>query len=392
MKSHFNKDQVHIIPSRIKEARLARGYSLKGLSELVGVSSQAISQYELGLSKPSPAVLMKMSEVLDFPVRFFKKPQNNINEDYSNSAVYFRSMKSATKKDKESYKYRIKWTDEFYQFLSKYIDFPKVDLPDFSDLITDDLDYSIIEEVAERLREHWDLGKAPIPNMVSLLQEKGFVICNIGIKNKKVDAFSQWYHNVPYIVYGTGFDSAVRARFDLAHELGHLILHPNIDQSELSKKEVFDRVEEEAMYFAGAFLLPYDSFSSDITSVSIDHFIMLKKRWKVSIQAMIMRCRNLQLLTENQTRYLFMQINKKGYKKREPLDNVIKFEQPYLFKQALELLIDNSIFSVDELLDQFSMNKDEITSLLFLPEKMLSREENVLNLSLINEIKRKKKR
>lgn len=382
MSGFSERNQAQIIPARIREARTSRGYSLSELSNMIGVTSQAISQYELGLVKPSPVILMKMVEVLDFPLRFFRKPKAVTSQEYCNSAVFFRSMKSATKKDKVALKNRINWTEEIYQFIKRYIDFPESDLPDLRDLIKEDPDYSTIEEIASRLREHWHLGTGPIPSMVGLLQQKGFIISNIEFNNKKIDAFSCWHNNIPYIIHGTDKSSAVRSRFDLAHELGHLILHSKFDQTQISKKEVLDRIEDEANYFAGAFLLPQDSFPRDIMTVSIDHFIMLKKRWKVSVAAMIKRCERLNLLNENQVRYLFIQMTKRGIRTREPLDDVINLERPYLFKQAIELLLDNKVLTVDEILEQIPLNKKEIDSLLFLPEDLLARKEKILTLNL----------
>ena len=94
-----------IIPARIKEARASRGLSLADLSKEIGVSSQAISQYELGITKPSMTVLLKMVEILDFPFNFFLKEKNT--PVTSNSAVNFRSMKSASKKYKDALCYRV---------------------------------------------------------------------------------------------------------------------------------------------------------------------------------------------------------------------------------------------------------------------------------------------
>ncbi|PKM79577.1 MAG: transcriptional regulator [Firmicutes bacterium HGW-Firmicutes-14] len=387
MKSRkFNnvKNSDSVVPARIREARISRGYTLAELSDLIGVSSQAISQYELGASIPSMTVLVKMMEVLDFPLNFFTKPKRKI--DYSSSAVNFRSMKSTAKKLKDAFAYRIDWADEIYQYLKRYIDFPKVDLPNLDSILNNtDLDYDTIEEVALSIRKFWGIEKIPIRNMVELLQEKGFVICNVEFKNHKMDAFSQWYNNVPYIVMGSDKRSASRSRFDLAHELGHLILHPHIDQETMQKKEVLDKLEDEAHYFAGAFLLPSNSFPSEVISNSLEHLTLLKKRWKVSIQAMIMRCEKLGLFKENQVRYLFAQINKKGYRKQEPLDDVIPIEKPYLIKQAFELLLDNNVVSAEEILDEFALNKDEIDNLCFLPSDLLSTHFKRPKLALITD-------
>jgi Zn-dependent peptidase ImmA (M78 family)/DNA-binding XRE family transcriptional regulator len=363
----------NVVPARIREARVARGYSLSDLSVKLGVSSQAISQYELGLSKPSSSVMLKMIEILDFPLGFFRKPKNPTHSDLCNSAIYFRSMKTTAKKLKEAAPCRIEWLDEICQYLRGYIEFPQVDLPKLDDVLKDfDHDPETIEEIALLLRKYWGIEKAPINNIVELLQEKGFVISRVELGNEKIDSFSQWYKNVPYIILGSDKHSASRSRFDIAHELGHLILHPNIDQESMKRKEIMDQMESEANQFASAFLLPRDTFPSEVMSTALEHFILLKKRWKVSIQAMVYRCRSLELFTESQSKYLFAQISKNGYRKREPLDDVIPIEKPYLFKQAFELLIENNIANPEEILNELALNKTEIDNLCFLPEDLLT--------------------
>lgn len=49
-----------IVPAKLKEARVARELSLAQLSKLIGISSQAISQFEKGETKSSPATLIKL--------------------------------------------------------------------------------------------------------------------------------------------------------------------------------------------------------------------------------------------------------------------------------------------------------------------------------------------
>lgn len=379
----LNKHNNKIVPARIKEARISRGLSLSQLSEFIGVSSQAISQYELGTSRPSATVLMKLIEILGFPLNYFKKPKGIFCKDCSNSATYFRSMKSTPKKLKYAYEIRIDWIDEIYQFLNQYINFPEINIPEFKDLLNDRLDYETIEEIALSLRKYWGIEKAPIINLSELLEKNGFVIGNINFSNKKIDAFSRWFNNVPYIVLETDNSSAVRNRFDLAHELGHLILHQNIDEDSIRNKNVLDKIEDEANCFAGAFLLPNNSFAEEVMSTSLEHFVILKKRWKVSIQAMIKRCENLNLLTESQVRYLFMQISKKGLRRKEPLDDTLQFENPYLIKQAIKLLIENEVLSPDDIVEEISLNKDEIDCMCFLPKDMLRAKKLTPELTLI---------
>ena len=78
--------------------------------------------------------------------------------------------------------------------------------------------------------------------------------------------------------------SNARLRFTLAHELGHLLLHANYYSfdDDISLKVINEKLEYEADYFAACFLLPAETFSKDIYSTSINHFINLKKKWNVS--------------------------------------------------------------------------------------------------------------
>ncbi|MCE9656559.1 XRE family transcriptional regulator [Clostridium celatum] len=381
----INRLNNKIIPAKIREARIARAMSLSELSEKIGVSSQAISQYEIGTSTPSAPILMNIIRELDFPSTFFYNP-NVIDNSMSSSATYFRSNKNITKKVKEAFKVRIYWIDNVRNFLGEYLELPELNLPNFDDLLIDDeLDSLKIEEIATRLRQYWNLGDGPIGNMVNLLQKNGFTISRLEFNNKKVDAFSRWYQGVPYIVLGSDKNSAVRSRFDLAHELGHLIMHRHINQDDLSNKNTLDKIELEANQFAAAFLLPLSSFNKEVISSSINHFVILKERWKVSISAMIRRCSDANILTDNQIRYLNSQMIKYNYYRKEPLDDVIKIEEPYLIKQGLNLLLENNILNKQKVLDILSLNAIEAEKLFCLGDNFFGENNKIINLKVVNQ-------
>ena len=79
MKSNMIMDEQKIIPSRLKMARISRGYSLGDLESLIGISKQFLSQCEWGTANPSGSVISKLVDVLDYPLNFFLKPI--INEE-----------------------------------------------------------------------------------------------------------------------------------------------------------------------------------------------------------------------------------------------------------------------------------------------------------------------
>lgn len=363
----LNDDRKSVVPIRIKEARVARGYSLNDLAEELNVTKQLISKYETGIVKIPVDKLLRTSEILNFPIEFFYKPKNIFFQSSSEGVTFFRSLRATNKKTKISLEQNIEFMKEIYSYLQQFIEFPKFDIPE--DL---NLNYKIgvsdeyIEEIALSLREHWNLGNKPINNLANILQKKGIIITRIELKSQQVDAFSKLTDiGVPFVVLGSDKESAVRSRMDLAHELGHIILHSHIQENEFQSN--YKIIENEAKKFASTFLLPGDEFSKDIYSTSLDSFLYLKQKWKVSISGMIYRAHSLDIISDEQYSYLFKQISAKRWRTTEPLDDVLEFERPTMLKDAIELLIENEILTAEELLNNIGMNHIDVENLCFLP-------------------------
>jgi len=373
-----------IVPARIKEARESRGLSMAELSEKIEVTSQAISQYEKGIINPSPFILKQLSNILEFPYSFFFKP---IREKLcDNSPVFFRAMKSTPKKYKNAYGYYFEWADEIYNYLNKYVKLHELELPDISEYVTGEpLDFKTIEEIALSVRKQWGIGNEPISNFVELLEDKGITLCRIKFGNRKIDAFSQWYNGNPYIFLGSEKGSAVRSRFDAAHELGHLLLHPHMKLEDVYKKEKLDIIEAEANYFAGALLMPITSFPKEVIHNSIDYLLLLKEKWRVSISAIIMRSKQLNLFTENQINYLNRQMTSRQMWRNEPLDDILEPEEPRLFNEALELIIKHNIVTIDQFLNDICLPRREIQNICCLPDDFFTpvKKESKVELKII---------
>jgi Zn-dependent peptidase ImmA (M78 family) len=156
--------------------------------------------------------------------------------------------------------------------------------------------------------------------------------------------------------------AAVRLRFDLAHELGHLVLHRSIEQSELENKTTLRAIESEADKFAAAFLLPSTSFPNEVYTNRLDAFLPLKERWKVSIQAMVHRCRDLGIIDNDQALNLYKQISFRKWRKKEPLDDPhrIPIEQPRLLRRAVELVLEGARKHPDEILNELRLSREWI--------------------------------
>jgi Zn-dependent peptidase ImmA (M78 family) len=195
---------------------------------------------------------------------------------------------------------RLKWLWEISAFLAELVRFPEPNIPPLSLDHGDAYSLPEIEHIATQTRRHWQLGDGPIANVVALLETHGAVLSRFAMGSENVDAFSCWLSKRPYIVLGSGKQSAVRSRFDAAHELAHLILHQDVSQEDLESPKVRTRVEREANQFAGAFLLPRPSLLAEFYSNRLSHLQGLKRRWRVSMQALAHRAMQIGALDEDQ--------------------------------------------------------------------------------------------
>ena len=376
---------LKIIPEKLKEARIARGYTVTALAEKIGVSKQTISKYELGQASPSSETMIKYCNLLKFNIDFFMF--DNEKNDYNYGTIFFRSLKSAESLIREEIKIRIKWTNNIYNYINEFVEFPDLNLPDIKPELLEDLNLEKIEEISEILRNYWKVEKGPINNLSILLEKNGIVLCNSDIYNVKVDACSEVINNTAIFFIRTNDISACRLRFDLAHELGHLILHSGITKEELQDKELLDKIEKEANMFASAFLLPRQEFSNDVLALSLDHFVNLKSRWKVSISAMIYRCNELGIFSDSQVLYLRKQISLKKWRTVEPLDDIIQPEKPKLLCNAINLIVNNDIQSKNQISKDINLPIQDLLVLANLPldyftEKIdLKLKSNILNFS-----------
>lgn len=348
-------------PGRLKLARLIRGNSVVEVADFIGITRQAISKYELGHTPPSGQVFSKMVEFYKFPPGFFYQPMPDIMQ----TPIYFRSLKSATKSARDMLIGMTTLLFEIFTFYDHYISFPEVNIPDFIDMHnTGFYDFEEIEEVAKEVRKCWGLGLGAISNVTMLLEQNGIVITRAEAGSLKTDACSGWINGRPYIFLGSNKQSAVRSRFDCAHELAHILLHTWVDEEQLRDPKFFKQMEKEADHFAGSFLMPDETFSKEVMSTSLEHFKMLKRRWLTSIQSMIFRCDQLELLTEYQVLYLRKQLSQ--YRKKEPLDDELLPEEPVMLNRATKLLLDNRIMIPDDILNALHLYQEDVETMCLL--------------------------
>jgi len=363
-----------LIPGRLSEARVAKGFNQSDLAQLIEVSRQSVSAYEQGEKLPEARTMRAISEALEQPISYFTAESPASFGPFSTN--FFRKTGADTKRRNAACAVHAKWFAQTAFAFDEFANFPAVDLPSYEPEDPNELRYSEsqIEDIAEKVREHFGLGLGPISNVVRLLETKGVIVCRNEMPGENVEAFSFWSGSRPFVFLASDKSSCARARFDAAHELGHLVLHRWIGAEEAEDKDRLKDIESEADRFASAFLLPRKSFPNEVYSPRVMAFIDLKRRWKVSIQAMVYRCRDLGIFDEQQVVNLYKQISFKKWRRMEPLDGVdgIPLEQPILLAKVADLVIQSGALARDELLNRLRLSSQLIERVAGLPSGYLN--------------------
>ena len=349
---------------KFKEALQFRGKRLSELAEDIGISKQSLSLYANGDNNPPYDNVARIALALAFPVEFF------MSEDtcsVSTSNTYFRSQLSAKKLDQNAQRIKMEYVAKAYETLLKYVDFPKLNIPPVGffesadNLLEADSNEALarIENIAMGVRRYWGIGDGPVENLQFLLESNGIVVTGFKDVDSRIDAFSQCIHINKYgelftIALGIGEKPDCRLRFDMAHELGHILLHDWDDSNDSLDKDSFAVREKEANMFASAFLLPRNSFTLDVKNyaTNLEFYRVLKKKWGVSIQAMMYRARQLEIISANQFQYMMRMVSAKGWRTNEPGD-VPGNINVNIFQGALDVLFEGNYLDSKSLMKDF---------------------------------------
>lgn len=360
-------------PNRIREARLFRELTQGDVAEAVGVTKQAVSQYETGVITPTTDIIMKLSEVLDFPLAYFSKSYHR----ELLTPIFFRKRKTSTKKNMIIFQTYIQWMTEIYIYIEKFITLPKLNLITF-----DKIGYtrSEISDIATKLRRYWGLGDGPISNLILLLENNGVLISKIHLDVNKVDACSVFFTsanttNRPMIFLTSGTTS-VRSRRDVAHELGHQVLHSWMDKEAFEKNQ--DIIEKEADIFASYFLMPEAAMKREAYAVkSTDALLLMKQRWGASAQSILYHLIDIGCITDELAEKLKNSIYRRGWRTREPGDENLQQEKPELIKDAIMMLVNEKVKTPMDILDDLSMPALDVTELCGLSKLFFQQNTNM---------------
>lgn len=348
------------VPARLTIARHAKGLKQKDLADELRVTPGTISKWE-GDSYdqgPDASNVQALSDRLNVEPGWFYKPLDPATV----GPAFYRSMRSELTSARDKAAAKLLFSYEIFQKLDQIVEFPLTDVPD----LATGVDYRTlssdkIESLAVRLREYWALGDDPISDLMVVLENAGIVVAETFLDSNKLDGVSAWMSNIPVMLLAKDKEGGVRRRFDAAHELGHLVLHRGLTQERI--KQDLRLIEEQAMQFAGAFLLPASSFAVTSGKATLEHLCDIKPRWGVSVGAMIKRLGSLNLISENHERNLWKYYSYRQWRGNEPHDDHIPVERPENLRTALDLLARDDPATLAGSMDQIGIGVDYVTEL-----------------------------
>ncbi|MBK4347677.1 XRE family transcriptional regulator [Lacisediminihabitans changchengi] len=332
--------------SRLQLARHRLGLSLTKLAEASGVSARSLTTYENDPdAEPSEDNLRKLAEALNVSVTFFAREGADPIEV---EAASFRKLSKTTATTRNAVLASATLAVEFFGLVEEKFTLPNVTIPT--------LDKLSPARAAELLRRQWDLGDRPISNMVHLLESKGVRVVALSHDFRDVDAFCFLRDSIPYVFLNTS-KSAERQRFDAAHELGHLVLHSDLEMRTSDSKER----EAEANQFASNFLMPTEGvLAQNMGAASLDRILLARSFWKVSAMAMTHRLHALDLLNDWQYRTMCVTLSDLGYRSREPggiVPETSKLLKKVLFGKTVKV-------SLRDAATELSLNQSDLRTFL----------------------------
>lgn len=309
---------------RLQLAREFRGLTQKELGDQVAASCSLISLCETGKKRdPAPDLIEACGSVLGFEPAFF---YGTLEDVFREDECSFRHRRTTPERLKSQIRAHATLIGLVIGRLRSLFKFPQLSLPQITASNSEE-----IEAAAEQCRQHWHLGlDAPILQIGRVLEHAGVVIVRHLVKSTKVDAFSR-YGRTTVIFLNQAVPSTSRWNFDIAHECGHLVMHPGIPTGTIETESAADR-------FASAFLMPRKAFAREfrMAPFSWKHVFDLKRRWNTSAAAIVRRAYDLRLIGAVEYRQSFKYMSAKGWTKGEPHEP--SFQEPELLETALSAL------------------------------------------------------
>lgn len=311
--------------NRLSMARRLRRMQRTTLAAKTGVTTAAITQYERG-GRPTNTVAAELALALGLPIEFFR--QGRPLTAVPAGAAHFRSLRATSAISRNQALAFSEIALAVIETVEQYVDLPQV--ADIIEPVDENPSPELISRIADNTRTRLSVGSGPVPHMVRLLEAHGIITLRLPPEiDPRVDAFSTEAGHRPLVFLSPLKNDRARSRFDAAHELGHLVMHQDVEPG--SKI-----IETHAHQFAAEFLAPTRELELDLPrKVDWDALSQAKMKWGISLAALVYRCHAIGLWGEHSYRRANQHLRSQGYPEPGALGPP---ESPYLLGAAVELL------------------------------------------------------
>lgn len=319
-------------------ARESRSLTQSELALRMDVSQGWISKIEQGLLEIPDDILQRLSEILYYPVEFFR--QSGVI--YPSWSFQYRKRAAMSQKDNHKIQANINIRRLQIQRLLGAVD---IDTSKLLHLSVEE--YPSPSSIAQAIRSAWMLPRGPIVNLVKTVEDAGILVLFCDFQNHYFDGVTLITPELIPMIFVNSDIPGDRLRFTIAHELGHIIMH----------RFPSETMEDEANQFAAEFLLPQADILPDLQNLTLQKLADLKRHWKVSMAAILKRAKDLEAITDRSYRTLQMNMSAKGMRTQEPIP--IPKENPTLLKEILQLYYTELGYSESDLSKSLLLNFNE---------------------------------
>lgn len=317
-----------MIGERLQRARKAAGFALRTLAAQADLSHTTLSKFENELQTPSSPQLIKLAKILGVRTEYFFRPEALTIEGIEYRKKSSLSQKSLAKIQADI----IDQAERWHELLALYPHTPikAFTLPAVLPPVIQSVE--AIEALAASVRQAWQLGLQCIPDLIDTLEAQGIMVISSTVdSDQKFDGLAATINHIPVIVVGAQW-AGDRQRFTLAHELGHLVLKNRLGDALHAEEEML------CNHFAGAFLLPQSALIAHLGQkrqrLEVRELYMLKAEFGLSMQGVLRRARQCDIITQATYENMAKQFSYKGWRKQEPF-NPYPTEKTFLFSQLV---------------------------------------------------------
>lgn len=326
-------------PEMLILAREANGLSQAELASFLKVAQGTISKMESGLLKPTEGLIQELAYLLGFSPQFFC--QSDRVYGFNSTVFFHRKKQSATDRMLRKLHARM---NVLRMRVRRLLQSASVETPFRFQALDVDEYQGRVEAIAQLVRSTWLIPVGPVRSIVRIIEDAGGVVYSMDFGTKKVDAISEWIPGYPpVIILNSSADvPPSRLRFNLPHELGHLIMHQGFN---LQRDP-----EEDAHRFAAEFMMPRKQIKPSLYNLNIAKLLDLKQEWKVSMAALVYHAHRLGTITDSQYKYLNLNLRKR-WGINEPMEEAMPEEKPAVLSELIEAHRNELGYNTEQLSD-----------------------------------------